>query len=210
MVAGFLLLFTHTWGFSIGDTMNDTKICTKCQEEKPATIEFFFKASRQKNGLRSPCKACTKEQRLIYREENKDALNKKNSDYYFRNKDKIIAYQKVYKQTDTYRCAKRRYDKIYLQNNLAKHADNNAKRRAKKLDQTPDYANLDLISRIYTHCPEGYAVDHMTPLSRGGFHHESNLCYLPSNINCSKWAKTIEEFGTQKFNKHVIYWQDVL
>lgn len=58
--------------------------------------------------------------------------------------------------------------------------------------------------------PEGYHVDHMIPLASGGFHHESNLCYLPAEINLSKGTKTIEEFGIDRFNQHVIYWQDHL
>lgn len=85
-----------------------------------------------------------------------------------------------------------------------------AKRRAAKLNQTPGYVNLDLIKLIYGHCPEGYHVDHMIPLANGGLHYESNLCYLPAGINTAKGAKSIEEFGLDVFNHHVIYWQDVL
>jgi len=87
---------------------------------------------------------------------------------------------------------------------------NSAKRRARKLQRTPDYANLNLIKMIYKHCPEGYQVDHMRSLTKGGLHHESNLCYLPVSVNISKGNKTIEQFGVDKFNKHVVYWQDIL
>jgi hypothetical protein len=50
----------------------------------------------------------------------------------------------------------------------------------------------------------------MIPLANGGVHYESNLCYLPAGINLAKGAKSIEEFGLDVFNHHVIYWQDVL
>ena len=85
-----------------------------------------------------------------------------------------------------------------------------AKRRATKLQQVPDYANFKLIEMIYEYRPEGYEVDHIKSLSRGGLHYESNLCYLPEAVNRSKKDKTIEEFGVDKFNKHVVYWQNIL
>jgi len=34
------------------------KICTKCKNELPATIEYFHRHNRTKNGLRSVCKEC--------------------------------------------------------------------------------------------------------------------------------------------------------
>lgn len=85
-----------------------------------------------------------------------------------------------------------------------------AKRRATKLNQTPDYANLDLIKRIYLNCPEGFHVEHMLPLSRGGLHHENNLCYLPESVNISKGDRTIEEFGQEQFHASAVYWQTTL
>jgi len=39
-------------------------------------------------------------------------------------------------------------------------------------------ANKEIIKKIYETCPEGYEVDHIIPLSRGGLHHEDNLQYL--------------------------------
>lgn len=85
-----------------------------------------------------------------------------------------------------------------------------AKRKATKLKQTPDYANLELIRRIYHNCPEGFHVEHMLPLSRGGLHHENNLCYLPEAVNVSKGDRTIEEFGQEKFHASAVYWQTIL
>ncbi len=36
----------------------ETKICTKCHKEYPATTEYFYKCSWGKNGLNSSCKKC--------------------------------------------------------------------------------------------------------------------------------------------------------
>lgn len=35
------------------------KVCKKCKEEFPATANYFYKASGNKDGLRCECKRCT-------------------------------------------------------------------------------------------------------------------------------------------------------
>ena len=182
----------------------NTKICTKCGEEKAATSEFFFKQKRGKYGLRGQCKSCYK----IYVQQNKEKISKRGKQYREINKEKILERKKQYYEANKERNLE--YRKQYYKKNRHLSQQQKAKRRAAKLKQTPDYANLDLIKLIYENCPKGYQVDHMTPISNGGLHHESNLCYLPEGINLSKGAKTIEEFGLDTFNKNVIYWQDHL
>ena len=154
-----------------------------------------------------------------YREANKEKISKREKQYYEANKEKISKRKKKYNQDNREKRLKRQKqyreankDKIaeYRNRNMTSFKHYKAKRRSAKKDQTPDYANLDLIKLIYENCPDGYEVDHMVPISCGGLHYESNLCYLPKSINCSKGAKTIEEFGLDVFNDHVIYWQDVV
>jgi hypothetical protein len=212
----------------------NTKICKKCGEEKAATSEFFHKQKRVKCGLFAVCKSCRKiyfqqnkekisKREKQYREINKEKIlerkkqyyeaNKERSleyreQYYEANKDKILKQQKQYREVNKEKMAE--YNRQYQQKNKHLTRQSTAKRRAQKLKQTPDYANLDLIKLIYENCPKGYQVDHMDPTSNGGLHHESNLCYLPSSMNIAKGAKSIEEFGLDTFNKNVIYWQDHL
>ncbi len=62
--------------------------------------------------------------------------------------------------------------------------------RAKKRNATPDDADMKLIREIYDHCPIGYEVDHIVPLSKGGLHHQDNLQYLPGLENRKKSNKT--------------------
>ena len=57
---------------------------------------------------------------------------------------------------------------------------------------------------------EGYEVDHMIPISKGGLHHQDNLCYLPALVNRSKGGRTIEEFGEKEFNENVINWKSIV
>ena len=218
--------------------MNDTKQCTKCQEVFPATTEFFYKQSCGKYGVTACCIKCTLERgrkryhnqtpkqrqhrkklKQKWEQENREKRNEQKrgydrseylKEYYSKeeNKQRRKEYCKQY-----YDDNKERYQLLNKKNfrkNRSQYYARGAKRRAKQRDQTPDFANHELISRIYDACPKGYHVDHMKPLAKGGLHHESNLCYLPCKINRSKAAKTIEEFGLDVFNNHVIYWQDVL
>ena len=212
----------------------NTKICTKCGEEKAATTEFFYKQKRGKYGLTARCKSCRKiysqqnkekisKRGKQYREINKEKISERKKQYREANKDKIAEKTKQWQQANKEKISKRKKkyygankEKIaqqqqqYRKKNRHLTRQKKAKRRAAKLKQTPDYANLDLIKLIYENCPDGYQVDHMIPLANGGLHYESNLCYLPASINSSKGAKGIEEFGEEDFNRNVIYWQDML
>lgn len=61
--------------------------------------------------------------------------------------------------------------------------------RAKKLNRTPVWADLDKIKKIYKECPEGYHVDHIIPLQGilvSGLHVEYNLQYLTAEENIKK------------------------
>jgi len=181
-----------------------TKKCTKCNEEKPATTEFFYKNKREKSGLSSQCKICRQkyfdsrkeaksEYDKKYRKKNGVKLNNYRNQYYKDNKEKLNAYRKE-----------------HYESNKEAYIANSAKRKADKRNQTPEFANTKLIARIYFNCPEGYHVEHMLPINRAGLHHENNLCYLPASINMAKSDKTIEEYGQEDFHSQAIYWQDIL
>lgn len=65
---------------------------------------------------------------------------------------------------------------------------------AKRRGQTPSDVDRMELKKIYLSCPDGYEVDHIIPISRGGRHEPSNLQYLPRSENRRKHAKTQEEF----------------
>lgn len=83
------------------------------------------------------------------------------------------------------------------------HATYKAKLKA-WVRRTQDPSETALIARIYAACPVGYHVDHIVPLSKGGYHVANNLQYLPAAINMHKKAK-IDYVSDQ-----AIRWQDVL
>ena len=64
-----------------------------------------------------------------------------------------------------------------------------SKYRAKKLNATPSWADLEKIKEIYQSCPVGYHVDHIIPLQNKyvcGLHVAENLQYLPAKLNLIK------------------------
>lgn len=67
-----------------------------------------------------------------------------------------------------------------------------AKRRARLLQATPSWADMEGIKRFYANCPPGYHVDHIHPLQGKtvcGFHVLENLQYLPASENQSKFNR---------------------
>ena len=61
--------------------------------------------------------------------------------------------------------------------------------QARRLGQTPEDADQEKIREIYANCPEGYEVDHIVPISKGGLHHQDNLQYLSIRDNRRKGNK---------------------
>jgi 5-methylcytosine-specific restriction endonuclease McrA len=58
--------------------------------------------------------------------------------------------------------------------------------RAKLRNQTPPDADRKAIREFYTNCPDGFEVDHIIPISKGGAHTLENLQYLLASENRRK------------------------
>jgi len=67
-----------------------------------------------------------------------------------------------------------------------RNAESQSRYRQKKYRCLAPDADREMIKEIYRLCPEGYEVDHITPLSKGGLHHQDNLQYLPKHENRKK------------------------
>lgn len=66
-----------------------------------------------------------------------------------------------------------------------------ARRRARIRNQTPKLTKeeKEKLQKFYLDCPEGYEVDHIIPLAKGGLHHPDNLQLLTKSENRKKWTK---------------------
>lgn len=72
------------------------KICTKCKEEYPATLEYFHKHKSQKSGLRPKCKKCRNEINRKYHWENREKDLNRNKKYYVENCQKESERKRKY------------------------------------------------------------------------------------------------------------------
>lgn len=62
---------------------------------------------------------------------------------------------------------------------------------AQKKNQTPENADIAGIKQFYLNCPDGYEVDHIIPISKGGQHTLENLQYLTISENRKKSNKIL-------------------
>lgn len=76
--------------------MNKNKVCKVCQEEFPATGEYFHKAKKGKLGLKEHCIECRKKEYI----KNKSYHSKKNKEYYQKNKVKLLQKAKQYRENN--------------------------------------------------------------------------------------------------------------
>ena len=72
------------------------KKCTKCGEWKPATAEYFYADSANRDGFRGSCLGCARE----YYEKNKDKFAERWHKYHEKNKDKIAERQREYNRSN--------------------------------------------------------------------------------------------------------------
>jgi len=163
----------------------------------------------QQNKWRKDNKERVLKTKKEYKEKNIDKWKKYHSKYYQDNKEKLLSKNKEYrlqnldiiKEQNRLNSRKyylnnieycKNYQKQWRENNPEKNRLKEANRRARKLQATPSWANMEKIKEIYLNCPKGYHVDHIIPLKGNtvcGLHVENNLQYLKATENIRKGNK---------------------
>lgn len=155
------------------------KTCTKCGVEKPSAE--FSKSKREKDGLYYYCKACIREYDKKRYEENREDVLEQNKEWREKNKEQMRECRKKWREENPHL-----------------HREYNQRRRALKKAALPhlsknDNLALKLLSEEVSMLGEGWHLDHIVPLSKGGLHHPDNLQIVRSSYNLSKNDKLWQE-----------------
>lgn len=116
------------------------KRCAKCKELLPATPEYFRRASKEKDGLKSSCKSCLKKQDELWREKNPT----RQSDWYQDNRDRILGKSKDWYKNNSDK--KHNYDKQYRIDNVDKLKEKN-KKQYLDMKNDPEKYNKELLRK---------------------------------------------------------------
>ena len=170
------------------------KTCSKCGEEK--SLDCFYTDGKLVGGeakYRSDCKPCSL---TAARERKREAYHKRKQDPEFMERRR--ARQRVdalsAEQVSMKKLREQRSSKKAVANGKA--TAKNVARRAAKLQQTPSWANDQLIAAYYKEAKRleeltgiQFHVDHIIPLQGelvSGLHVETNLQLLPAHENLGK------------------------
>lgn len=181
--------------------MLETKVCSKCGEEKNITL--FSKSSRSKDGHITQCKICRSKIELEYRLLNKEKVKKRRKTYYENNKKKHLKYflerrnnDTLFKVTDNVR---RRMNHFFKSNYIQKN-----NKTFNIIGCSPQSLREHLESQFVkgmnwdNYGKDGWHIDHIIPLSSANNEDEiyelcnySNLQPLWAKENLSKGSKIL-------------------
>lgn len=136
--------------------MNHTKTCTTCQEEFPATTEYFNKHKDGKFGLMAKCKICHKiynqnmyqkhqkkrvDEKRIYRETNRDKILVSSKKCYQKHRDKRLEEKKLEFKLYPEKIKQRRKEQYikHREKRLASVKEYQAKNKEKRRKYTANY-----------------------------------------------------------------------
>ena len=164
----------------------------KDRDRHRAKVEKDPEGYRQKN--KEKCKA--------YREKNMDKVRAKNREWYWSNRERILAEAKTkgwHKGDPRGALERQRKYRKTIKGRAIRNASG-SRRRARLLAATTEDHDAGIERRLYTQCAKlseiyggKFQVDHRIPLAIGGRHHHSNLRVLPDRLNNLKRARLDEE-----------------
>ena len=121
-------------------------------------------------------KEAIRKQQSRYYQDNKEAVRKYNSRYYQDNKEAIRKHNSAYSRTPKGKAVWIR-SQAMRRRQIAKY----------RLTQSEKFA----VDQFRMNAPNGYHVDHVYPLAKGGLEHPWNLQYLTAEENLKKKDKVL-------------------
>ena len=152
-----------------------------------------------------------------YRKENIYQIKIRIKRYKTENKDKIKKQDKLYRGSEKGKSTRKKYNekysediKLWRKENKESINHRNKLRQMKIKNQIPFFTDINKIKEFYINCPNGFHVDHIIPISKGGPHCIENLQYLTAKENLkknNKMPKTIS-IDLAYVSHRIMFWQD--
>lgn len=153
------------------------KTCSACHNTK--NVCYFSVRKTSKDGYRNECKDCRNAAQRKRRVDNPEKARLIDNLSYVNNIE-----------------SKKLQNKLYRENNRAKHRASRSRRKQQKLNATPSWANKFLVDTIFEKARRlelwlggEFQVDHIVPIMSNyvcGLHCEQNLQILTKAENLSK------------------------
>lgn len=109
---------------STNDSTTPTRRCGKCQNEYPATAEYFYRDKQGKYGLSATCKICSSKRSKQWYIDNHDYAAQRIRKYNDANKERLSEYYKQYRfnHKERIRARDREYNATRAQSNRSRVA----------------------------------------------------------------------------------------
>lgn len=172
-------------------------------EDEKAAARKYQREWRRENRKTPEGKAKQKANDKRYQEKNKEKIKSRRKEQYSQNSEKIRASNKKYYETNADKCKaqKREYcklnrDRVRLSEKAIEHKRRSAKGKltAADVELCIDEANGHCVYCGREFCRKELQIDHVIPLTRGGYNSPDNVIASCGRCNKRKRNKTPLEF----------------
>lgn len=196
-----------------------TKICTKCEKELPATLEYFSKMTRNKSGIRGECKECQAAQNKAWYAANTEKRTEATKKWYAANRERKIEQEKQWQRDNRARVSanvsawRKKNPEKHLENTREYRTNNRARRtlyaqkriaKSKAVECTFTNeqwkASVSVFDNACAYCGAGGSLtqDHVVPVSLGGGYTVNNIVPACTRCNCSKGNKPMHDWYSEQ------------
>lgn len=182
------------------------KYCPRCEEEFPATLEYFSPDKQFKSGLASACKKCVAEMSRDWRTRNPDKHLEAKREWRKNNPEKVKQQKSDSQKRNRASANKRasRYTKRHPDRINARTRNRYARKIAAEGTHTDAdiAAHYEMQNGLCAYCGirlfHDYHVDHYIPLIKGGSNWPDNLLLSCMTCNISKNGLLFEEWQERR------------